>query len=880
MKNDLQLNDLRRQLREHGYQPVPVTGPNQTLTGGQKGGKAVLLPDWPNVCRDATLTEISLWSTKYPNWTNTGLLCGKIVAIDIDVNDVELADAIEALARKQLGQNGLCRVGQNPKRMLVYRTREPFSKKVTDEFTLPSGAKAQVEVLGEGQQFVGFGRHPQAGTVYTWIGHSPLDTPLDQLPEVEQSSVVEFLEGASQCLSKGGANSHRKKLFFNQLPSVHDITEEAKVSEALSYVPNHDLHYEDWLRIGFAIHNGLGSSGRDIWMTWSAQSLKDDPRETDNTWKSFSNNHASPVTVGTLFHIAKTNGWQPSGLKKFSTIHTADDAKKPRLLVEPASPDITVKAIGILLEETGGLYDRAGPARIVKAGNDHPCRIQNLTPDSLRLLAHQRSRPYSVKQQEDGSAIERPVKLPLDVARMYLEGGDHNNLPPINGITSAPLLKANGDVITGDGYDIASGMYRVNVPEINYLIPEYPTKLQAEEALFTVRQAFKTFCFADAQREQDLEEPCVVVVIDRPPGGDEGAFLHALLTAVCRPSLELAPGVLITASSVSGAGSGKGLLARCISLIAFGQHPHAVTGGGNREETEKRITSELVEGGPTLFLDNLNNTSFRSDQLASAITERLARVRIFGKTEMALINAKALVMLTGNGLSVSEDLARRFLQIELDPGVEDAEARRFRHDPASDVLERRSKLLASLLTIWRWGRQNTLKKGQPLGSFETWCSWVRDPLMALGCPDPVERVQEVKRQDSERQDTLEVFNRWYECHANTWVKQAKLDTSVVELLDPRGRGKNALSRRLQSLAGTRLAGFHLERHKPDARWSPLEYRLLCSDLCSTNESHWGHRPERGRLNTSLPHDPDDPYEIGDFEQKAIDANTLNEEIWQ
>ena len=44
---------------------------------------------------------------------------------------------------------------------------------------------------------------------------------------------------------------------------------------------------------------------------------------------------------------------------------------------------------------------------------------------------------------------------------------------------------------------------------------------------------------------------------------------------------------------------------------------------------EKRIAAELIEGGPVLFLDNLNNTSFRSNLLASAMTERPARVRMF-----------------------------------------------------------------------------------------------------------------------------------------------------------------------------------------------------------------------------------------------------------
>jgi hypothetical protein len=62
----------------------------------------------------------------------------------------------------------------------------------------------------------------------------------------------------------------------------------------------------------------------------------------------------------------------------------------------------------------------------------------------------------------------------------------------------------------------------------------------------------------------------------------------------CRPSLHLAPGVLLRGAAMSGAGAGKGLLARCVCLIAFGRKPHAVTAGANADELEKRISSELM----------------------------------------------------------------------------------------------------------------------------------------------------------------------------------------------------------------------------------------------------------------------------------------------
>jgi hypothetical protein len=108
-------------------------------------------------------------------------------------------------------------------------------------------------------------------------------------------------------------------------------------------------------------------------------------------------------------------------------------------------------------------------------------------------------------------------------------------------------------------------------------------------------------------------------------------------------------------------------LTRSICRIAFGREPHAVTGGTELPELENRIVAELIGGSPVMFLDNLNDVTFKLNLLASALTERPARVCILEKSEMLPVNATALVVLTGKALSVSEDLARRFIVIELDP---------------------------------------------------------------------------------------------------------------------------------------------------------------------------------------------------------------------
>ena len=441
--------------------------------------------------------------------------------------------------------------------------------------------------------------------------------------------------------------------------------------------------------------------------------------------------------------------------------------EKPRLLVDTANPDLTVAALRDILRKSGNLYDRGVPVRLAFDQAQRGMVAQVLTPDVLVLLAHSVCRPYRVKTKADGPEVEVDTRLPRDIAAMYLDWRGEWKLPALNGIASAPMLKDDGTILATAGYDQASGMWCDDLPALARLVPETPTKEEARAALALLRQTFRTFCFADAETVFDHDAGVAVVAQDRPAGHDESAALAGLLTAVCRPSLDLAPAIVVDAPAISGAGTGKGMLARCISLIAFGREPHAVTGGGDSKETDKRIAAELMEGHPMLFLDNLNNAAFRSDLLASVITERPARVRVLGLSKMVQMNASAFVVLTGNGLSVAEDLARRVITVRLDAKTEDPEARPFKSNLRAEVLAKRPELLAALLTIWRWGRLTMLTPGKPLGSFERWTRWVRDPLLALGCKDVVEQVSRAKARDPERQFVGELFETWRDRHGSS-----------------------------------------------------------------------------------------------------------------
>ena len=493
---------------------------------------------------------------------------------------------------------------------------------------------------------------------------------------------------------------------------------------------------------------------------------------------------------------------------------------KPHLIIDPA--DLPAAAYGLrdLLAKSGSFFERGVPVKVVPGIDGGPPTAVSLTVNDVLFEAHSLSRPVKLVRDE-----LVPVTLLDRVARMYLEMSGKWNLPRLAGISTAPVLSPDGSIRTAQGYDPESGLWCAGSPDLQ--VPDRPTRDDAVAALRLLRAAFRTFPFADAARCRDPELGVEVVNADHPPGMDESAALVALLTAICRPILPLAPGFLFRGPEISGAGTGKGLLVRSICAVAFGIQPRAFTKGGDRQELEKRLAADLIEAAPVLFPDNVNGTTLRSDLLASVLTERPVRVRVLGRTQMVTLNSTAFVAVTGNGVTLAEDLVRRFLLAEFDACCEDPEQRDFGDGFLRNVQENRANLLAAALTILRFGRQHghELRRGRPLGSFEVWAEWCRDPLLALGCCDPVERISRVKADDPHRGEVVELFEAWHAHHGEKPTTVTNLAELVRASLDPHGRGRQHVASRLSRLAGTRAGGFVLTRQQAAGKWGASTYAL-------------------------------------------------------
>jgi hypothetical protein len=224
-------------------------------------------------------------------------------------------------------------------------------------------------------------------------------------------------------------------------------------------------------------------------------------------------------------------------------------APLPDLVVHGGDLPATVRALCRLIAEKGEFYDRGGvPVLLVRPSDGGPSMARRLTAHGVTMRAHRLCRPVTI----DSKGKVQGVTLPERAALMTLEeliAGRY--LPGLNGISTAPLLQDDGTILSAPGYDAARMMWCEPCPDV--VVPDNPTREEAETALLFLRERIRTFPFADAVTVQ--RDGVAVVDTAKPPGLMESVSLAALLTAVCRPSLAMAPGLIVTAPSVTGAGS-------------------------------------------------------------------------------------------------------------------------------------------------------------------------------------------------------------------------------------------------------------------------------------------------------------------------------------
>jgi hypothetical protein len=179
---------LRLRLMRNGYLPIPLFGKEPTL------------PRW-TALEAVSRKHIEMYVKQWPDADNTGGLTRPMPTIDIDVMHPEAAGKLEELAREHFEERGriLVRFGQAPRRAIPLRTNAPF-KKMARIFVAPDGSTQKIEILGDGQQLVLYGIHPDTRQPYRWHGGEPSEVARHELPSVGGDDMEKFIDEATTLL--------------------------------------------------------------------------------------------------------------------------------------------------------------------------------------------------------------------------------------------------------------------------------------------------------------------------------------------------------------------------------------------------------------------------------------------------------------------------------------------------------------------------------------------------------------------------------------------------------------------------------------------------------------------------------------------------------
>ncbi len=420
----------------NGYPIIPIQ-PGTKKPGRYRGGRWCDYPDWTrHAARATTELEIAQWSA-WPD-AGIGVVGGPVAAVDIDIDDdAALAQDIERLARERLGDTPALRIGRPPKRLLVYRTVTPFK-----------GIKCHpLEVLCLGQQFVAYAIHPSTGRPYDWPEESLADLDLGSLPAIDEAQAQAFLDEAVALLPDHLGMP--PQLVGAARPGHAQQGTPEAVRAALAWIPNADLDYDSWVRIGLAIRGALGEEGADLFAAWSAQSAKNEPAVTARTWAGF-----KPRTIGagTIYHLAMQQGWKPDaalvldGAAPRETIHPAADmlaklrappAARPPLAVPPY-PDLSRLdgALGLMVRHILATAIRPQPWLAVGAAL---AALGTLMGRKVRTDSNLRTNLYVVGIAESGGGKDHARKA---IKEILFQAGLANHLGGERLASGAGLITA------------------------------------------------------------------------------------------------------------------------------------------------------------------------------------------------------------------------------------------------------------------------------------------------------------------------------------------------------------------------------------------------------------------------------------------------------
>lgn len=313
------------------------------------------------------------------------------------------------------------------------------------------------------------------------------------------------------------------------------------------------------------------------------------------------------------------------------------------------------------------------------------------------------------------------VLPPEDIVGHVHDVGEWPGIRLLTSVTETPTFGPNGVIMQKPGYDPVTGYLYIpgcSFPEVK---DERTSQSDAKWALGMLNEVFADFPYVN---ESHRSVP-----------------IAAILTLIARPAIAgSVPAILFDAST---RGSGKTLQTDAIAMIATGRGAPRMNYTSDDVELEKILGGYALKGSPFICLDNVPAMRpFGGGPLDRCITARdKVDLRILGRSQVPTLLWRALIMATGNNMTLYGDTSRRVLMARLEPTEESPEHRtKFAHqDLLKFIGSTRPRLVSAALLIlrsyWRAGRPDM--GCARWGSFEEWSRLIPHAIVFAGGADPM-----------------------------------------------------------------------------------------------------------------------------------------------
>lgn len=396
----------------------------------------------------------------------------------------------------------------------------------------------------------------------------------------------------------------------------------------------------------------------------------------------------------------------------------------------------------------------------------------------------------AVVEKKTGDQLLRIRKtLGLDQARMAMNSPqllaeirevEHLHDVPL------PVLRADGRIeILPEGYDTAGRTLTLRACD-------YAAKPCLDGAKF-LRELLGEFQFTEPDRSLAVAVAAMLTL-----------FARRLL-----PALAHRPAFIYTANA---AGGGKTLLADCAIAPVFGRSPRAAF-PRREEELEKLLLAEVLGGCECLLFDNLKGR-VDSASIENLLTSHVFKGRILNLSKTFEGENHLVMFFTGNGVTVSEDLARRSLFVELFQPEARAQDRKFRQALSVGMLvERREEILAALWQIVSaWDAAGRPRGTKTHSSFPEWAAIIGGMVEHAGFASPVSvpALHNAGNQDTDDMERL--VQVMHERHVDRPIDFERLAELAAEgglferITD--GCSANGMERADKARFGKLLASYH------------------------------------------------------------------------